>query len=234
MTRLKDFLFKYKHAIIILYMPIYLFLFMTLEKRTNVHFTEIHCKIDDYIPFCEIFIIPYLLWFLYVAVSLLYLFFQTKHLDDFYRCCAVLLLGMTTSLIIYTVFPNAQTMRPKTFDHSNIFTTIIDILYRTDTDTNVFPSIHVFNSVAIHFGISRSYYFRNVDNTNIVKSDKIRKAIKIIRLSSLILCILICISTLTLKQHSFLDLVGGCALFAFYYTIIYIRPFRQSKLSTDC
>ena len=66
------------------------------------------------------------------------------------------------------------------------------------------------------------------------KNDKKRKAIKIIRLSSLILCILICISTLTLKQHSFLDLVGGCVLFAFYYTIVYIRPFRQTKLSTDC
>lgn len=234
MTRLKEFLFKYKHAIIILYMPIYLLWFTSLEKRTNVHFTDIHCKIDDYIPFCEFFIIPYLLWFLYVAVSLVYLFFQTKHLDDFYRCCAVLLLGTTTSLLIYTIFPNQQTMRPKTFDHSNIFTTIIDILYRTDTDTNVFPSIHVFNSIAIHFGISRSYYFRNVDDVNIVKNDKKRKAIKIIRLSSLILCILICISTLTLKQHSFLDLVGGCVLFAFYYTIVYIRPFRQTKLSTDC
>ena len=140
MTRLKDFLFKYKHAIIILYMPIYLFWFMTLEKRTNVHFTEIHCKIDDYIPFCEIFIIPYLLWFLYVAVSLLYLFFQTKHLDDFYRCCAVLLLGMTTSLIIYTVFPNAQTMRPKTFDHSNIFTTIIDNAIDTKTFLTLFAT----------------------------------------------------------------------------------------------
>lgn len=63
MTRLKEFLFKYKHAIIILYMPIYLFWFTSLEKRTNVHFTDIHCKIDDYIPFCEFFIIPYLLWF---------------------------------------------------------------------------------------------------------------------------------------------------------------------------
>ena len=165
MTRLKEFLFKYKHAIIILYMPIYLLWFTSLEKRTNVHFTDIHCKIDDYIPFCEFF---------------------------------------------------------------------IAILYRTDTDTNVFPSIHVFNSIAIHFGISRSYYFRNVDDVNIVKNDKKRKAIKIIRLSSLILCILICISTLTLKQHSFLDLVGGCVLFAFYYTIVYIRPFRQTKLSTDC
>ena len=64
MTRLKEFLFKYKHAIIILYMPIYLLWFTSLEKRTNVHFTDIHCKIDDYIPFCEFFIIPYLLWFL--------------------------------------------------------------------------------------------------------------------------------------------------------------------------
>ena len=208
MTRLKDFLFKYKHAIIILYMPIYLFWFMTLEKRTNVHFTEIHCKIDDYIPFCEIFIIPYLLWFLYVAVSLLYLFFQTKHLDDFYRCCAVLLLGMTTSLIIYTVFPNAQTMRPKTFDHSNIFTTIIDILYRTDTDTNVFPSIHVYNSIAVNLAVWHSGNFR----------DK-----KVIRIGSAVLMVSIILSTMFLKQHSVFDVVTGIIMAVFMYMLVYVQ-----------
>ena len=118
------------------------------------------------------------------------------------------------------------------------FTVPIQILmfFRAFTFLTLLPSILAYGWLLFAFAIIHVLCLpdRNVDNTNIVKSDKIRKAIKIIRLSSLILCILICISTLTLKQHSFLDLVGGCVLFAFYYTIIYIRPFRQSKLSTDC
>lgn len=213
MKKLKSFLFKYKHSILILYLPVYLSWFIYLEERTNVEFTYIHCKVDDYIPFCEIFIIPYLLWFLYVAVSLLFLFFQTKHLDDFYRCAAILLLGMTTSLIIYTVFPNAQNMRPHTFERDNIFTQIISVLYATDTDTNVCPSIHVFNSIAINVAISDSWYFK----------DK-----RIIRLCSTILCVLICISTLVLKQHSFIDAVCALLLYVIFYIIIY-KPFKRKN-----
>ncbi len=208
MDKLKQLLFKYKHAIIILYFPIYMVWFILLEQRNDVKFKEVHCIVDDWIPFCEVFIIPYLLWFVYVAVSLIFLFFQTKYIDDFYRCATILVMGMTTSLIIYTFFPNAQNMRPTIFERENIFTKIISIVYAADTDTNVCPSIHVYNSIAIHIAIAHSRYFQ----------DK-----RWIKNSSLILCILICLSTLFLKQHSFVDLVCAVALYIFYYIIIY-RP----------
>lgn len=206
MNQLKQLLYKYKHAIILLYLPIYMLWFILLERRTDVKFMEIHCIVDDWIPFCEIFIIPYLLWFIYVAAVLVFLFFQTKHIEDFYKCATILVMGMTTSLIIYTFFPNAQNMRPVTFERENIFTDIISILYAADTDTNVCPSIHVYNSVAIHVAIVTSNFFKNK---------------KWAKNSSLILCILICMSTLFLKQHSFVDLVCAVILYLFYYTIIY-------------
>ena len=215
MKKIKDFLFKYKHAIVALYFPVYMTWFLYLESRTNLDFTYIHCFADDWIPFCEYFIIPYLLWFLYVAATLLFLFFQTKHLDDFYRCCACLLLGMTTSLFIYTIFPNAQNMRPTTFERDNIFTHIISVLYAADTDTNVLPSIHVYNSVAIHVAIAKSHYFKDKNK---------------VKLAALILCTLICIATLVLKQHSILDLVTGILLYIIYYIIIY-KPFRKNNAS---
>lgn len=109
------FLRKYKYMILVLYFPIYMLWFSWLERRDLSHFTIIHCKLDDMIPFCELFAIPYFLWFLYVAVSLLFLFLQSEHMSDFYRCSAVLMLGMTTCLIIYTIFPNAQPLRPESF-----------------------------------------------------------------------------------------------------------------------
>ena len=58
MNQLKQLLYKYKHAIILLYLPIYMLWFILLEHRTDVKFMEIHCIIDDWIQFFEIFIIP--------------------------------------------------------------------------------------------------------------------------------------------------------------------------------
>ena len=90
--KITGFLRKYKYMILVLYFPIYMFWFNWLECRQAPHFTMIHCRLDDMIPFCELFAIPYFLWFLYVVVSLVFLFLQSKHMSDFYRCSAVLIL----------------------------------------------------------------------------------------------------------------------------------------------
>lgn len=195
-----------KHLLFLLYLPLYMFCFMTLEKRTNITFTNIHCIIDDWIPFCELFIIPYLLWFLYVVVVLVFLYFQRSCLEDYYKCVITLMLGMSTCLFVYWIFPNAQNMRPTEFANPNIFTDIISVIYATDTDTNVLPSIHVYNSIAIHVSFATSHTFQR------------RKAWKN---ASLILCILICLSTMCLKQHSILDAITALALYLIYYFLVY-------------
>lgn len=204
--KLKTFFKNNKHALFILYFPIYLFCFAWLEARNDLSFTNIHCFIDDWIPFCEVFIIPYLLWFLYVVVVLIYLYLQRNHLEDYYKCVITLILGMSTCLFVYLIFPNAQNMRPTEFANPNIFTDIISFIYASDTDTNVLPSIHVYNSIAIHVGFATSHGFRN------------RKGWK---LASLILCILICLSTMFLKQHSCLDAITAFMLYVVYYALVY-------------
>lgn len=202
----KDFYKQNKHFLFIFYLPVYLYCFAWLEAREDVSFTIIHCFVDDLIPFCEIFIIPYLLWFFYVAAVLLFLALQREHLEDFYRCAVTLMLGMSTCLLIYYLFPNAQNMRPTEFANNNIFTDIIGFIYSSDTDTNVLPSIHVYNSIAIHVAFAGSYQFKN------------RKGW---RLASLILCTLICLSTMFLKQHSFIDVITAIMLYMVYYAVVY-------------
>ena len=73
--KVKDFLKKYNHAWVFLYAFIYMPWFTYLEKTVTTHFYEIHSKIDDYIPFIEYFIVPYLLWFVFITVCGLYFFF---------------------------------------------------------------------------------------------------------------------------------------------------------------
>lgn len=203
-----NFLKKYKHVFVILYLPVYMVWFLWLEGRDSIDHYIIHCFVDDWIPFNELFIIPYLLWFAYVAVVLIFLFFQTKYLRDFYSCAATLMLGMTTCLIIYTLFPNAQPLRPESFPRDNLLIQLAANLYRNDTPTNVCPSIHVYNSLAVHVALAKSHYFRNKTGW---------------KLASLILCVSICLSTMFLKQHSFVDVICALLLYAFFYTLVY-RP----------
>ena len=111
---MKAFFQKYKHAWVLLYAFLYLPWFFWLESRANLPYHVIHVWLDDKIPFVEYFIVPYLLWFVYVAAVFLYLFFKgTK--QEFYRYCAFLFTGMTLFLVISTLYPNGHLLRPTEF-----------------------------------------------------------------------------------------------------------------------
>ena len=61
--RISGFIDRNKALFLLSYFAIYLPWFGHLEKTVTTHFHVIHTALDDYIPFCEYFIIPYLLWF---------------------------------------------------------------------------------------------------------------------------------------------------------------------------
>ena len=92
MEKLRIFYLKYKHAIpLIIYGIIYMTWFAWLEKNTTGHYRIIHMAADDYIPFCEVFVIPYFLWFAYVSAVVIYFFFKNK--EDYYRTCIFYILS---------------------------------------------------------------------------------------------------------------------------------------------
>lgn len=76
--RTKNFIKKYRHAWVLLYGLIYMPWFIYLERRIDVHYFLIHSPLDDYIPFIEYFIVPYLLWFAFVAVAAGYFSLQIR------------------------------------------------------------------------------------------------------------------------------------------------------------
>lgn len=132
---------KYKHIIpLAIFGVIYVLWFYLLEHRTNVQYMVVHMNIDDYIPFCEYFVVPYLLWFAYVPAVLGYLFFKDRRNYD--RCAVFLCTGMLIFLVISTFIPNIQHLRLHTMPRHNVFTVLVSQLWQTDTPTNLFPSIH--------------------------------------------------------------------------------------------
>ena len=90
---MKQLLKKYNHAIAILYLPFYLLCFFGLEQRNKGEYYVVESELDALIPFCEWFVIPYFLWFAYIAVTFAYFFFADK--QDFIRLCIFLFTGMT-------------------------------------------------------------------------------------------------------------------------------------------
>ena len=198
------FLRRYSHVWVLSYGIVYLTWFCYLEREVTRNYHVMHVALDNYIPFNEYFIIPYTLWFFYVAAAILYFLFTNK--EDYYRICTFLFSGMTISLIICTFFHNGTDFRPLLDPDKNVFTAMVAQLYKTDTPTNVFPSIHVYNSIGVHIAV--------------MKSEALKKH-RLIRVGSGILMISICLSTVVLKQHSVIDGVGSMVMAYVIYWLVY-------------
>ncbi len=196
----------YRHFLSSLYFLVYLAGFFFIEYYITDDYTVIHCSLDDKIPFVEYFIIPYLLWFLFFVAVLLYLGLTNKR--EYYQYFFLLAIGMTLFVIVSVLFPNGQNLRPDIDPDKNIFTALVASIYRSDTPTNIFPSIHVYNAVAAQYAIMHN-----------------RKLSRSIKLGGLVLTILICLATVFLKQHSVIDGIGGIIMaIVFVYILYYFKP----------
>lgn len=195
MRTIRRFFDNYRHGFWILaYMLFYLLGFYILENAGHRHYHVLHSWIDDQIPFCEYFIVPYLLWFGYLALGICWFIFRAQDRREYYQLVSVLALGMTIFLIVSCVYPNKQDLRPTVFANHNIFTQLVQRLYKTDTPTNILPSIHVFNSLALFYAINGSRQL---------------KAKRGLRIGTGVLTVLIILSTMFLKQHSVVDVSMG-------------------------
>lgn len=209
---MKKLFHKYRHVWILSYAFIYLPWFTFLECTVTKNYHIMHVAIDDFIPFNEYFIIPYFLWFVYVAGAVWY-FFKTN-VKDYYRLCIMLFTGMTISLMICTIFPNGTNFRPVINPYKNICSEIVSLLYSTDTCTNVFPSIHVYNSLCVHIAVCHS--------------EQLKKH-RLLQIGSFFMMISICLATVFLKQHSAFDGLGSLIMASIMYQFVYSSSYVPGR-----
>ena len=203
---MREFLKKHKHYYALLLVPLYFICFFAIEKIIVDDYYVCYLPfLDDLIPFCEWFAIPYVLWYPYmVAVGVTLLIYDSK---EFMRFIILLMGSMHLCLVICVFFPNGQNLRPETFARDNVLTRLMATLYAADTNTNVLPSMHVIGSLATNAGVWRSKH-------KILRTPYVKTA-------SLVLCILICLATCFVKQHSALDGIAAIILFVPLYLLIY-------------
>lgn len=194
---------QYRHLLLLLgwvgYFALY-FLTENLIPLENCH--VIHCGLDDAIPFCEAFVIPYTLWYLLVAGSLLY--FGLYDIESFKRLSVFIMITQAVAMAVYILYPSRQELRPEAFPRENLFTWVLSIIYAFDTPSGVCPSLHV----AYSLGIASVW----------CKKKEVPLGWK---LGLVALVIVISLSTTFVKQHSFLDVATALPLGLLAEAILY-------------
>ncbi len=199
------------HYLWLLFWPLYLLRYFVIENcNPAAGYTVIHCPLDDRIPFQEGFLIFYCLW--YVLIVGMHLYTAVEDPLGFRKYSKFLLISMSASTAIFLLFPSCQQLRPEVFPRDNLMTDLVSLLYSIDTNTNVFPSEHVIGSLAAVAAAAHS--------------PKIRNTWKFCAIA--LLAVLICLSTLFLKQHSVLDLLAALPISAVTYYLCYGRKTRPA------
>ena len=206
---------RFSHAKLLGGWLIYFAMYFVTEgliPAENCH--VMHCWVDDVIPFCEYFVMPYYLWYALCFFSLLYFFLFD--VDSFKRLQTYIMITQLVAMVCYILYPSRQDLRPEVFPRENFFTWVIQGLYTFDTSTGVCPSLHV----AYSLGIGSIWLkYRPEQNSKALTAWKIFLVPFILS---------ICLATAFIKQHSFLDImaavpVGFVAEF-FTFHVIRFRP----------
>ena len=182
---------EYKHLLFLLGWVGYFILYFITENLIPAGSCyPVHCTLDDMIPFCEFFIIPYAGWYLLIVVSLLY--FALYNPDNFKNLMKFIITTQVVAMAIYIIFPTRQDLRPDIFVRENIFTDIIKLIYSFDTNTGVCPSLHVAYSI----GIASTWL-------------KEKSANVWCKIGVTVFCFFVCISVCFVKQHSAVDIFAA-------------------------
>ena len=203
---------QYRHLWLLAFWPLFGVFFKVLEDAFAGPYHPVHCALDDAIPFCEWFLLPYLFWFVFLAGSLAFAAICAP--NTFRRTMAFIMLTYIVTGIVYFVYPTCQQLRPLEFPRDNILTRLTEWIYTIDTNTNVCPSIHVIGSFAALFALLDSGVFRKRPVWQIV---------------CWLITILICASTVFLKQHSALDIVFALPLCLVGYLTCFVHWKEISK-----
>ncbi len=173
-----------------------------LIPRENCY--VVHSTVDDIIPFCEIFVIPYVFWYVLVAGSLLW--FALYNVDGFKKLSTYIIITQVIAMTVYIIFPNCQNLRPEIFVRDNIFTKLVGLIYTVDTSTNVCPSLHVGYSLGI-----LSVWLRE------------KSASKGIKIFVAVTVLLVCMSVTFIKQHSFVDVIAAIPMCLIAEYLVFYR-----------
>ena len=157
----------------------------------NSHHYSLKLPVDAEIPFLPWMITIYVGCFLFWLILYRLIARLPRQAADRFFCAN--LLGKGISFIIFVFFPTTMS-RPEV-NGTNAWDTFIRLLYRLDAPDNLFPSLHCMIAWLCWVGIRGN-----------------RQVPVLWRISAQSMAILVCLSTLTIRQHVLMDAAGGILL----------------------
>ena len=202
---------SFSHLLLLLGWVVYFALYFITENFIPVENCHVmHCKLDDSIPFCEWFLLPYVFWYLLIVFSLGY--FALYDVGSFKKLQVFIMITQAIAMIVYIVYPNCQNLRPEVFPRENFLTDIISLIYTFDTNTGVCPSLHCAYSIGI-----ASVWLKAKDVS------KWWKGFVVITVA------LICMSTMFIKQHSAVDFFAALPVCVIAEILVFKVFYKNKK-----
>ena len=162
---------EYRHLWWLLYWPIELS-FFALAGRLPWHYHPIYSTLDDWIPFSEVWVIPYCLWFFCVVFTVLYTL--SRDIRVFRRFTDYMMVTILLAGAVYLVYPNFFPGRPvqalgwpgtlcayyDAMPRKNLFTFALSFIYLVDPPRNACPSEHAVVALGMAFAVLDSKKLR--------------------------------------------------------------------------
>ena len=191
MQVVKTFVKDHPHMWWGLFLPLYLAAFFIIEKFVTGPYWVTQLPVDQLIPFCPYFIFFYMSWSPLLAVLGVYLIL--KDAEGFRRYIWMLALSFFSATVFCVLVPNCQELRPADLQVRDIFTWAVQLTYDLDTNTNVFPSVHVVGVIDAWFAVWHT------------------KGLKkwTWRWGTAVYGLIVIASTLFIKQHAVIDVLAG-------------------------
>ncbi len=181
----------------ICFFAIYLCGYFLLETLNLPVVWHISCPLDQKIPFVKYAVIPYASWFLWLAAAALHLVVKESG-ETRWRVMAPMYSGLLLIQLFCLLVPNGINLRPGEVIGNDLCAILVRAIESVDNPSNVCPSMHVYSTIFLDLSVQRS---QNLPS-------------KVLRPCARVLDILICCSTMLLKQHSVVDVIAAL-VFAF-------------------
>ena len=209
MQVVKAFIKEHPHMWWGLFLPAYLAAFFTIEKYVTGPYWATQLPVDSLIPFCPYFIVFYMSWSPLLAVLGIYLIL--KDAEGFRRYMWYIMVTFTTAVVFCILIPNGQDLRPAVMAHHNAATWLVEYTYSIDTNTNVFPSVHILGCMAAVAAVWHTPGLKK----------------PAWRWGATLYGILIMVSTVFVKQHAAIDVLAGLLTGAIAYVFVYVIVGRR-------